>query len=113
MPRSRFPGGETLDLPADLTDADRDYVKQAFWDQRWKRWDDTVGPFVRWAIFVPVGLFGVLWLAGWSKIRLAGKTPEPERLRLPYSPAMERLRNITLAVSACRNSALACHCRLE
>ena len=101
MPRSRFPGGETLDLPADLTDADRDYVKQAFWDQRWKRWDDTLGPFVRWAIFVPVGFFVVLWLARWSKIRLAGKTPEPERPRLPYSPAMERLRNITLAVSAC------------
>jgi hypothetical protein len=101
LPRSRFPGGETLDLPADLTDADRDYVKQAFWDQRWKRWDDTLGPFVRWAIFVPVGFFVVLWLARWSKIRLAGKTPEPERPRLPYSPAMERLRNITLAVSAC------------
>jgi hypothetical protein len=63
LPRFSFPGGETLDLPADLTDTDREYVKQAFWDQRWKRWGETLGPFVRWAIFVPLGFFVVLWLA--------------------------------------------------
>jgi hypothetical protein len=34
LPRFSFPGGETLDLPAELTDADREYVKQAFWEQR-------------------------------------------------------------------------------
>ena len=100
MPRFRFPGGETLDLPADLTDADRDYVKLVFWDQRWKRWDDTLGPFVRAAIFVPLGLFVVLWLARRFKIARSGKELAPEPPRLPYSPAMERLRNITLAVSA-------------
>jgi len=101
LPGFNFPGGETLDLPADLTDADRDYVKQVFWDQRWKRWNDTLGPFVRFAILGPLGFFVVLWLARWSRIRLAGKAAEPERPQLPYSPAMERLRNITLAVSAC------------
>lgn len=100
LPRFRFPGGETLDLPADLTDVDRDYVKQVFWDQRWKRWNDTLGPFVRAAIFVPLGFFVVLWLARRFKIARSGKELEPEPPRLPYSPAMERLRNITLAVSA-------------
>jgi hypothetical protein len=100
LPRYSFPGGETLDLPADLTDADRDYVKQVFWDQRWKRWDDTLGPFVRAAIFVPLAFFVVLWLARRFKIARSGKEPEPEPPRLPYSPAMERLRNFTLAVSA-------------
>ena len=34
------------------------------------------------------------------KIGIPGKELEPEPPRLPYSPAMERLRNITLAVSA-------------
>jgi hypothetical protein len=101
LPRFSFPGGETLDLPADLTDADREYVKQAFWDQRWKRWNDTLGPFVRAAIFVPLGLFIVLWLARRLRIWRSGKELEPEAPRLPYSPAMERLRKITLAVSAC------------
>jgi hypothetical protein len=100
LPRLRFPGGETLDLPADLTDADRDYIKQVFWDQRWKRWDDTLGPFVRAAIFVPLGLFIVLWLVRRFKIARSGKELEPETPRLPYSPAMERLRNITLALNA-------------
>jgi len=100
LPRFRFPGGETLDVPADLTDADREYVKQAFWDQRWKRWGDTLGPFVRSAIFVPLGFFVFLWLTRRFKIGIAGKELEPEPPRLPYSPAMERLRNITLAVSA-------------
>jgi hypothetical protein len=100
LPRFRFPGGETLDLPADLTDTDREYVKQVFWDQRWKRWEETLGPFVRSAIFVPLGFFVVLWLARRFKIARSGKELEPERPRLPYSPAIERLRNITLAVSA-------------
>jgi hypothetical protein len=100
LPRFSFPGGETLDLPADLTNIDREYVKQAFWGQRWKRWRETLGPFVRSAIFVPLGLFVVLWLVRRFKIRRLGKELEPEPPRLPYSPAMERLRNITLAVSA-------------
>jgi hypothetical protein len=100
LPRFSFPGGETLDLPAELTDADREYVKQAFWEQRCKRWGETLGPFARAAIFVPLTFFVVLWLARRLKIRLLGQEAEPEATRLPYSPAMERLRNITLAVSA-------------
>jgi hypothetical protein len=99
LPRFSFPGGETLDLPADLTDADREYVKQAFWDERWERWGDTLGPFVRAAILVPLGLYVVLWLARRLKIWRIGREPEPDAPRLPYSPAMERLRHITLALS--------------
>jgi hypothetical protein len=92
LPRFSFRGGETLDLPAELTDADREYVKQAFWGE-------TLGPFARSAIFVPLGFFVVLWLARRLKIWRSGQELEPEAPRLPYSPAMERLRNITLAVS--------------
>ena len=99
LPRFTFSGGETLDLPPELTDADRDYVKQSFWDQRWKRWDNSVGPFIRAAIFVPLTGFVVLWLVRRFKIRRSGQEPEPEASRLPYSPQMERLRNWTLAVS--------------
>jgi len=99
LPRFAFPSGETLDLPAELTDVDREYIKQAFWDQRWKRWGEALGPFARAAIFVPLGFFVVLWLARRLKIMRSGKELEPEAPRLPYSPAMERLRNITLAVS--------------
>jgi hypothetical protein len=99
LPRFTFAGGETLDLPAELTDADRDYVRQAFRDQRWKRWKDTLGPYARAAILVPLGVLVVLGLARRLRIMRSGRAPEPEAPRLPYAPAMERLRNITLAVS--------------
>jgi hypothetical protein len=99
LPRFVFASGETLDLPTELTDVDREYVKKALWDQRWKRWGETLGPFVRSAIFVPFGFFVVLWLARRFKVRRSGHEPEPEAPRLPYSPAMERLRNIILAVT--------------
>ena len=99
LPRFIFAGGETLDLPAELTDADRDYVSQAFRDQRWKRWKDTLGPYARAAILVPLGVLVVLGLARRLRIMRSGRAPEPEAPRLPYAPAMERLRNITLAVS--------------
>ncbi|HXY90381.1 MAG TPA: hypothetical protein VEH75_07150 [Xanthobacteraceae bacterium] len=93
----RFPSGETLDLPAELTDADTNYLKQAFWDQRWRRWRETLGPFARAAIFVPLVALALLWIG--RRIMYAGKEPEPEAPRLPYTPGMERLRNVTLAVS--------------
>jgi hypothetical protein len=99
MPRVYFPSGETLDLPAELTDADREYVKQTFWGQRWMRWKDTLGPFAATAILLPLALFVVLWLVRRLKIGRSGQELELEAPRLPYSPAMERLRNITLAVS--------------
>ncbi len=99
LPRFVFPSGETLDLPAELTDADREYVKQAFWSGRWKRWRDTLGPFVRAAVFVPLGLLGLLWLAQRVKLGRSGKEMQPEAPRLPYSPALERLRSITLGIS--------------
>ena len=49
---------------------------------------------------MPLGFFVFLWLTRRFKIGIPGKELEPEPPRLPYSPAMERLRNITLAVSA-------------
>ena len=99
LPRFSFPSGETLDLPAELTDADREYVKQAFWSQRWKRWWKILGPFAPAAILMPLCFFVVLWLARRFIIRRSGQPPVPEVPRLPYSPVMERLRTITLAVS--------------
>ena len=99
MPSFVFPSGETLDLPADLTAADTDYLKRAFWDQRWKRWREILAPFARTAIFGSLGLFVGLWLGRRLKIAITGKQPEPEAPRLPYSPQMERLRNVTLALS--------------
>jgi uncharacterized protein (TIGR03382 family) len=99
LPRFIFLSGETLDIPAELTEADRDYVRREFWDQRWKRWGDILSDFAPGAILVPLALFAVLWLVRRRKIRSAGYVPELEPPRLPYSPAMERLRNITLAVS--------------
>ena len=50
-------------------------------------------------ILVPLGIFVVLWLARRLIVRRSGQPSEPEAPRLPYSPAMERLRTITLTVS--------------
>ena len=99
LPSFSFPSGETLDLPAELTDADRDYIRKAFWDQRWPRWKETLGPYAQAAILLPLAVLAVLWIVRRVRVRITGKPPEPEAPRLPYSPAMERLRNITLAVS--------------
>lgn len=95
-----FASGETLDLPNGLTEADSAYLKQAFWDQRWTRWKDIFTPYVKSAIFFPLGILLALW--GWRRLRIVmtGKQPEPEAPRLPLSPAKERLRNVTLIVSA-------------
>ena len=99
MPSYTFPGGETLDLPAELTDADRDYVKKAFWDQRWKRWKEIFAPYLWTTLTVSLGFLVILWGARQLRTAISGKEPPPEAPRLPYSPAMERLRRITLAVS--------------
>ncbi len=99
LPSFSFPSGETLDLPAELTDADRDYIQKAFWDQRWPRWKETLEPYVQAAIILPLAAFVILWVIRFLRVKIFGKEPEPEAPRLPYSPAMERLRNITLIVS--------------
>jgi hypothetical protein len=99
LPRFTFPSGETLDLPADLTDADRDYIKKAFWDQRWKRWKQTLRPFARAAVYGPLGVLALLWITSLLRTKISGKGPVPEAPRLPYSPNMERLRRITLYAS--------------
>jgi hypothetical protein len=59
----------------------------------------VLGPFVKAAIFAPLGFFVVLWLARRLKIMRYGNDSEPETPRLPNKPAMERLRKITLGVS--------------
>jgi hypothetical protein len=99
LPRLTFFGGETLDLPAELSEADRAYVKQQFWDQHWKRWKEVLGPFVEAAVLVPLGALAILWAARRLTRLRHGNQVEPEAPRLPYTPAMERLRNITLAGS--------------
>jgi hypothetical protein len=99
LPSFSFPSGETLDLPAELTDADRDYIRKAFWDQRWPRWKETLGSFAQAAILLPLAAFAILWIVRLLRVKISGKAPEPEAPRLPYSPARERLRNLTLAVS--------------
>jgi hypothetical protein len=96
LPSFTFPSGETLDLPADLIDADRDYIKKAFWDQRWKQ---TLRPFARAAVYGPLGVLALLWIASLLRTKISGKEPAPEAPRLPYSPNMERLRRITLYAS--------------
>jgi hypothetical protein len=99
MPSFTLPSGETLDLPAELTDADRDYVRKSFWDQRWSRWKEELGPYARTAILLPLAAFVILWVVRFLRVTITGKEPPPEAPRLPYSPQMERLRRITLAVS--------------
>lgn len=99
LPSFSFPSGETLDLPAELTDADRDYIRKAFWDQRWPRWKETLGPYAEAAILLPLAAFVILWVVRFLRVKISGKAPEPEAPRLPDSPAMERLRNLTLIVS--------------
>jgi hypothetical protein len=95
-----FASGETLDLSNGLTEADTEYLKQAFWDQRWTRWKDIFTPYVKSAIFVPLAILAGIW--GWRRLRIkmTGKQPEPEAPRLPLSPQKERLRNVTLLASA-------------
>jgi len=100
MPQHDFPGGETLDLPAELTAADRDYVLNYFWDHKWRRWREILGDYAKAAVFVPLGALALLWIWRRVSVAISGKEPSPEPPRLPYSPAMEQLRKITLGISA-------------
>jgi hypothetical protein len=100
MPQHDFPSGETLDLPAELTAADQDYVLKYFWDHKWRRWKEILDPYIKTAFFVPVATFVILWIWRQARTTISGKESSPEPPRLPYSPAMERLREVTLAVSA-------------
>lgn len=98
--RFEFISGETLDLPNGLIGADSQYVKDEFWRQRWTRWREIFTPYLKSAVFVPLAGLAALW--GFRRFRafVTGKEPESEKSRLPYSPALERLRKVTLAVSA-------------
>jgi hypothetical protein len=98
--RYEFASGETLDLPKGLTEADRQYVKDEFWNQRWSRWREIFTPYLKSAILVPLAGLAAIW--GFRRFRtfVTGKEPEPEKPRLPYSPTQERLRKLTLLVSA-------------
>ncbi len=93
-----FASGETLDLPNELTEADVAYLKQAFWDQRWTRWWEILKPYLANAIVLPLIALAIIWGVRHLRIAITGKEPPPEAPRLPYSPQMERLRRITLAV---------------
>src|SRR6266852_8633568 len=57
------------------------------------------GPTRGTAVLVPLAALVILWVARLVRVRVTGKAPAPEAPRLPYSPAMEKLRRITLAVS--------------
>src|SRR5262249_25533136 len=72
-----------------------------FWDTRWSRWYEIMGPFAKTAIFVPVVLLGLIWLGRQIKTVVVGKeaAAAPEGPRLPYSPQLEQLRKITLYLS--------------
>jgi hypothetical protein len=63
---NRFSDGSLLYLDAALTKADREYLRQAFWDQRWRRYAE-IGKM--WAAVLagpPIALFilgwGLLWV---------------------------------------------------
>lgn len=93
-----FASGETLALPNGLTEADTAYLKRMFWDQRWTRWKEIFQPYLTSAILVPLVVLAIIWGVRRLRIAITGKEPPPEAPRLPYSPQMERLRRITLAV---------------
>jgi len=95
--RFEFSNGSTLDLPKDLTEADRAYVKQAFWDQRWQRYWKENGGFAKAALFGSFGLLAVIWVL---QLAVTGGEPVPEKPRLPYSPYMQRLRKITIVAGS-------------
>jgi hypothetical protein len=88
-----FPDGSTLDLPKDLNEADRQYIKQYFWDHRWSRYWKENGDFVKIAFYGSLTLLGVMWAL---YLVVSGGKPVEEKPRLPYSPSMTRLRKITL-----------------
>ncbi len=97
-----YPDGATLDLPTALNDADKEYIKDAFWDQRWSRWWDLLGSFIKTGILLPLGVLAILWVARVLRTTISDAPPQAakEKPRLPYSPNMERMRKVTLALSA-------------
>ena len=92
-----FPDGSTLDLPKDLNEADRAYVKEAFWNQRWSRYWTENGDFAKAGVFGSLTLLAVMWAL--YLIVYRGK-PVEEKPRLPYSPSLTRLRKITMIAGA-------------
>jgi hypothetical protein len=55
-----YPDGSTLLLPADLTENDRKYLMEEFWNQRWGRWMVRLKPWFGAAATIPLILFCVL-----------------------------------------------------
>jgi hypothetical protein len=56
MITAEFPDKSRLYLSAQLTKEDQNYISQAFWDQRWKRWGMDALPFVAGAFLPPIVL---------------------------------------------------------
>ncbi|HLL26490.1 MAG TPA: hypothetical protein VKT73_02415 [Xanthobacteraceae bacterium] len=56
-----FPDGSKLWLQPALTQADKTYIAEQFWDQRWPRWKMLLGPWLPSAAIPPLGLLFALW----------------------------------------------------
>jgi hypothetical protein len=55
----RFPDGARLYVRKGYNEAERNYVAQQFWGQRWSRWGYAAGIVALWA-FIPGALFFIL-----------------------------------------------------
>jgi len=62
VPRE-FPDGAKLWLQPALAEADKNYIAQQFWNQRWSRWDMLLRPWLPSALIPPLGLLLALWAA--------------------------------------------------
>jgi hypothetical protein len=54
-----MPDGSRIYMRDGYNEADKNYIAQQFWDQRWSRWGDAAGVIAAWA-FVPCILLFVL-----------------------------------------------------
>ncbi|HEV2000989.1 MAG TPA: hypothetical protein VGQ97_10965 [Xanthobacteraceae bacterium] len=98
--RYTYPDTSTLDLNRALTDADKKYLADAFWDQRWGRWEASLKPLAGWALIPPALLLIFMALSGPVRRFATGAPPPPAApARPPLSRTMQLLRVATLIVS--------------
>jgi hypothetical protein len=57
-----FPDGAKLWLRPDLSAADRRYIVDRFWAERWSRWYMLLWPFAWEGLMPPLALFILLWM---------------------------------------------------
>lgn len=94
-----FPDTSQLDLNRELTETDRKYLLDAFWDQRFGRWEASLKPLAGWALIPPVLLFFGMALAGPVRRFATGAPPPAAPPWPPLSRNMQLLRLATLVVS--------------